>query len=114
MNIYRKIELEVRNIVLAIAKADSWAGPLLLDRIEASPTRDASHGDIATNAAMVIAAGAKSNPRAVAEKLLEPIRLIEGVEKAEIAGPGFINMTLAPSIWQQVVIAVLEQGTRYG
>lgn len=114
MNIYKEIELKVRKIVSNLSGAEGWGGALPLERIEASPTRDAAHGDIATNAAMVIAASAKTNPRAVAEKLLAPVRAIEGVANAEIAGPGFINMTLEPVIWQQVVAAILDAGTTYG
>src|SRR5262245_33940300 len=108
MNIYKKIESDVKAIAAArFPQAD-------VAKVEATPTKDASHGDIATNAAMVLAAQVKANPKELAASLLEDIKKLGGVVKAEVAGPGFINMTLTPSMWQGLVPAILGDGIGYG
>ncbi|WP_027835403.1 arginine--tRNA ligase [Maritalea myrionectae] len=88
--------------------------PDVLRRFVVEPPRDASHGDMSTNAAMVLAKPLKSNPRAIAEQLIEKIKEFEGVESAEIAGPGFINMRLSASVWQNVIAEINATGTEYG
>ena len=75
---------------------------------------DAAHGDITTNAAMVAAKAAGKAPRALAEELLAALGEIEGVEKIEIAGPGFINFTLTPETLAAAVAAALDQGGKWG
>ncbi|HXG79259.1 MAG TPA: arginine--tRNA ligase [Methyloceanibacter sp.] len=76
--------------------------------------KDASHGDLATNAAMVLAKAAGQAPRALAERLIPLIAVDTQIDKAEIAGPGFINLTLARPFWPSVLRMVLEQGEAYG
>lgn len=77
--------------------------------------RDAGHGDLATNLAMVVAKRRKANPRAVAQEVLEALALPAGaVQRTEIAGPGFINFWLAEDELAQVVATVLREGPRYG
>jgi arginyl-tRNA synthetase len=85
-----------------------------LNALEVVPPKDPLHGDIATNAAMIIAGKAKQNPRAITEKLKEVFQKIEGVDTIEIAGPGFINMRFAPAFWYQIIPAILEQNIAYG
>jgi arginyl-tRNA synthetase len=82
--------------------------------ITAEPPRDDSHGDIATNAALVLAKGAGKPPRAIAEALADKLRLGEGVAAVEIAGPGFLNLRLTPGFWHAQVKAVLAAGGDYG
>ena len=65
-------------------------------QVSVEPPRDAAHGDLATNAAMVLAKHAKSNPRALAEKITGKLAADPLIESAEIAGPGFINLRLVP------------------
>ncbi len=72
---------------------------LPIDRITVEPPRDASHGDMACNAAMVLAKPAGMKPRDLAEKLAAAIRDMADVTGVEVAGPGFLNMRLAPSYW---------------
>ena len=84
------------------------------DKITAEPPKDASHGDIATNAAMVLAKPVGQKPRDIAEALVPKIEALDGVEKVDIAGPGFINITLAPSIWQSLIPTILENPEAYG
>src|ERR1700704_3559235 len=81
-------------------------------RIVVEPPREAAHGDMATNAAMVLAKDAGKKPRELAEALAGKLRHDDLVAKAEVAGPGFINLTLEPSAWTGALRAVL--GADYG
>jgi arginyl-tRNA synthetase len=85
-----------------------------IEGITLEPPKDASHGDLATNAAMVLAKAAGKPPRTLAERLAPLIAADSNVDKVEIAGPGFINLTLALSFWPSVLRMVLEQGESYG
>lgn len=87
---------------------------LNLSAITAEPPRDASHGDVATNAAMVLAKPAGKNPRELAEALAEKLRELPEIATAEIAGPGFINLTLADAIWPELLSEILKDGVGYG
>ena len=85
-----------------------------IEGIALDPPKDAGHGDLATNAAMVLAKPAGVPPRALAERLAPLIAVDSHVEKVEIAGPGFINLTLKAAFWPSVLRMVLEQGDAYG
>ena len=87
---------------------------LPIDRITVEPPRDASHGDMACNAAMVLAKPARIKPRDLAEKLAAAIRDMADVTGVEVAGPGFLNMRLAPSYWHARIADILAAGERYG
>ncbi len=89
-------------------------GTVDLSRVSVEPPRDASHGDMATNAAMVLAKPAGLKPRDLAAALVAKLAGHEDVESAEIAGPGFINLRLRPSIWEKVLRAALMAGESYG
>ena len=78
------------------------------------PPRDPSHGDLATNAAMVLAKSAKTNPRALAEQICSKLREVDGIASAEIAGPGFINLRLDRSSWLAELKAIAELAEEYG
>ncbi|WP_095012823.1 arginine--tRNA ligase [Tsuneonella mangrovi] len=82
--------------------------------VTVEPPRDPSHGDLATNAAMVLAKQAKTNPRALAEKIVERLSQDPAVTGAEIAGPGFINLRLAESVWLDELAAIAALGADYG
>ncbi len=82
--------------------------------ITLEPPRDASHGDMATNAAMVLARPAGTNPRALAEALLPLLSESPMVADAAIAGPGFINMTLTDAAWREEVAAIVAAGADFG
>ncbi len=82
--------------------------------VTVEPPRDPLHGDMATNAAMVLAKAAKAKPRDIAEKLVEKLAADDRITSAEVAGPGFINLRLAPAVWQGLVAAVLNGGTAFG
>jgi arginyl-tRNA synthetase len=87
-----------------------------LDRsnVAVEPPRDPSHGDLATNAAMVLAKGAGTNPRALAEGLKPLLEAVPGVRAVEIAGPGFINLRLDEGVWRDELAAVHAAGGDYG
>ncbi|MGA7372358.1 MAG: arginine--tRNA ligase [Methyloceanibacter sp.] len=82
--------------------------------ITLEPPKDASHGDLATNAAMVLAKPARLAPRALAERIVPLLASDPHIESVEIAGPGFINLTLSLSFWPSVLRMVVEQGDGYG
>ena len=83
-------------------------------RIVVEPPREAAHGDMATNAAMVLAKDAGKKPRELAEAIAAKLRADDLVARAEVAGPGFINLTLKPSAWIGALRAVLSEGADYG
>jgi arginyl-tRNA synthetase len=85
-----------------------------IEGITLEPPKDASHGDLATNAAMVLAKPAGLPPRALAERLAPLLAVDAHVDKVEIAGPGFINLTLSSAFWPKVLRMVLEQGETFG
>lgn len=85
-----------------------------LSRVVVEPPRDATHGDMATNAAMVLAKDAKAKPRELADKIADKLRADPIVERVDVAGPGFINLTLKTSAWFGALRSVLEQGKSYG
>jgi arginyl-tRNA synthetase len=85
-----------------------------IEGITLGSPKDASHGDLATNAAMVLAKQAGLGPRALAERIVPLLASDPHIDKVEIAGPGFINLTLASAFWPRVLRMVLEQGAAYG
>ncbi len=85
-----------------------------LSRIVVEPPRDPTHGDMATNAAMVLAKDAGKKPRELAEAIAAELRADPIVEKVDVAGPGFINLTLKPHVWGEELRVVLGGGRDYG
>jgi arginyl-tRNA synthetase len=113
-NIFALVLDKVRAANTALA-ADGFM-PVGLDqsRIVVEPPRDAAHGDMATNAAMVLAKDAGKKPRELAEAIAGKLRADALIEKVDVAGPGFINLTLKPAAWTGELLAILEAGTEYG
>jgi arginyl-tRNA synthetase len=102
-----------------LARVRAAAGSVLgsqadLSRIVVEPPRDATHGDMATNAAMVLAKDAGKKPRELAEAIAAALRADDKVEKVDIAGPGFINLTLKPHVWGEALRQALAAGKDYG
>ncbi|HVI13545.1 MAG TPA: arginine--tRNA ligase [Pseudolabrys sp.] len=85
-----------------------------IGRIVVEPPRDPTHGDMATNAAMVLAKDAGKKPRDLAESIAAKLRADEKVASVEVAGPGFINLSLKADVWGEELLLVLEQGENYG
>ena len=76
--------------------------------------KERAHGDFSTNVAMLLAKAARTNPRALAQQLADALPASEAIARVEIAGPGFINLHLAPSAWQQQVRDIHEAGAASG
>jgi len=85
-----------------------------LARVVVEPPKDPSHGDMATNAAMVLAKEAKAKPRDLAEQIAARLRSDDLIASVDVAGPGFINLTLKPAVWAQALRTVLREGDTYG
>lgn len=87
-----------------------------LDRVNVTvePPRDSSHGDLSTNAAMVLAKPAGTSPRALAEALSAELAKVEGVTSVEVAGPGFLNLRLDPAAWLEELRNIAQEGPDYG
>ena len=103
-----------RDVVIAELGALSLPAGLDMGRVTVEPPRDAAHGDISTNAAMVLAKPAGMAPRALAEKLVERLKRHADVAAAEVAGPGFINLRLADGFWHERLAEILRAGPAYG
>lgn len=114
MNLFSDLRDLVVTSVTDMVAAGTLPAGLDLSAITVEPPRDAGHGDMATNAAMVLAKPASMAPRVIADALVGLLAKDARVTEAMVAGPGFINLRLAPSVWQGLVRAVLEQGTDYG
>jgi arginyl-tRNA synthetase len=104
----------VHAVCRTLAAEGVLAASVDLSRVVVEPPRDASHGDMATNAAMVLAKDAKAKPRDLAEVIAARLRLDGLIARAEVAGPGFINLTLANTAWLDALRAVLDAGDGYG
>src|SRR5215468_1984128 len=114
MNVFALFTEHVRSAVEALAAAGAFPRPPDLDRIVVEPPRDAAHGDLATNAAMTLAKDAGLKPRELADRLAAELRKRPEITKVEVAGPGFINMTLDPSVWRQALHEAILAGPDYG
>jgi arginyl-tRNA synthetase len=90
--------------------------PAGIDRksVAVEPPRDPAHGDLATNAAMVLAKQAKTNPRALAEMIAPKLQALPAVTSVEVAGPGFINLRLSPDAWRDELRTILDRAESYG
>ena len=97
-----------------LASEGGWPADIDLSRVVVEPPRDAAHGDMATNAAMVLAKEAKTKPRDLAEAIAAKLRADDLIASVDVAGPGFINLTLKPSAWSDALRTVLREGAAYG
>ncbi len=114
MNLFSEIRGLVLDALAQMQTEGALPEGLSFDNVAVEPPRDAAHGDMATNAAMVLAKPAKMKPRDIADALAVKLAADDRITSAEVAGPGFLNLRLAPSVWQGVLAAVLEKGTDYG
>jgi arginyl-tRNA synthetase len=114
MNLFKELRAQVVQAAQQLAQAEGWPDGLPFHAITVELPRDASHGDAATNVAMVLAKPAGKNPREVAEKLIAALGDVPHLISAEIAGPGFINFRLQPAFWQQLLPVIQDVGVSYG
>jgi arginyl-tRNA synthetase len=113
-HLFANVLARVHAICAALATEGNWPAGVDFSRVVVEPPRDASHGDMATNAAMVLAKEAKAKPRDLAEKIAERLRADNLVASVDVAGPGFINLTLKPQVWADALRTVLQDGEAYG
>ncbi|RED13836.1 arginine--tRNA ligase [Pontivivens insulae] len=114
MNLFAEIKTLVLTSLEAMVAEGSLPDGLDMRNVAVEPPRDAAHGDMATNAAMVLAKAAKSKPRDIADVLAAKLADDPRVAEATVAGPGFLNLRLAEGQWQRIVPAVLSAGTDFG
>lgn len=114
MNVYALVHSRILAALQALQADGVLAGGLDFSKVEVSPPREAAHGDLATNAALVLAKAAQMKPREIAEKLAEKLKSDVDVQRIEVAGPGFLNLSFRPAFWHGVVAAILKSGPAYG
>jgi arginyl-tRNA synthetase len=114
MNIFNEFEKEIKAVIAQMGNDGALPQAMDVSKITVESPRDASHGDLATNAAMVLTKQAGMNPRQLAEILKQGIETVEGVDSVEIAGPGFINIRLNAGIYLKLLNQILDTGLGYG
>ncbi|MDB5574998.1 MAG: arginine--tRNA ligase, partial [Bradyrhizobium sp.] len=113
-HLFANVLARVHAVCGVLASESGWPAGIDLSRVVVEPPRDAAQGDMATNAAMVLAKEAKSKPRDLAEAIAAKLRADDLIASVDVAGPGFINLTLKPSAWSDALRTVLREGANYG
>lgn len=114
MNIFAAFEAHVRNAVAELTHEGLFSAVPDVSRVVVEPPRDAAMGDFATNAAMVLAREAGLRPRDLADKIADKLRAVPAITSVEVAGPGFINLSVAPQVWYDVLASIIDLGVDYG
>ena len=114
MNLFSDIRALVIDTLAQMEQAGELPAGLDTAAVTVEPPRDAAHGDMATNAAMVLAKPAGKKPRDIADALAARLTADPRITSAEVAGPGFLNLRLAAAEWQDVIRAALTEGADYG
>jgi arginyl-tRNA synthetase len=113
-HLFADVLARVRAACGALAAERGWPAGTDLSRVVVEPPREASHGDMATNAAMMLAKEARTKPRDLAEAIAARLRADDLIASVDVAGPGFINLTLKPQAWADALRTVLREGAGYG
>lgn len=113
MNLFKTITNDTLSIVKQLSKVNDWKIDDDLT-ISVEIPKDPTHGDMATNVAMIVANKTKQAPKLIAEQISTELNKHEFIESANIAGPGFINITLKKEIWQAQLVEIVKQGNKYG
>jgi arginyl-tRNA synthetase len=114
MNLFAEFDNRIKNALETLEIIRENRSAVDFGRLTVEPPRDQSHGDVATNAAMVLAKPLGTNPRALAEIIAEALRSDADISEVSVAGPGFINIRLSTGYWQQMLAKMIAQGTDYG
>jgi len=114
MNLFADFETRIKNALETLEIVREKRSVLDFGRIIVEPPRDPSHGDAATNAAMVLAKALGTNPRALAEIIGEKLREDTDIAEVSVAGPGFINIRLSTAYWQRLLAVMIASGTDFG
>src|SRR5262245_2480894 len=107
MNVFAHVEERVAAALEALKSEGALPADLAIAKVEVETPRDATHGDLSSNAALVLAKAARMKPRDIAEKLKGKLEGDPEIASVEIAGPGFLNLTMKPAFWQGLVRTVL-------
>jgi arginyl-tRNA synthetase len=114
MNVFKDFEAKIVTALEQMVAAGELPAGLDFARITVEPPRDASHGDVSTNAAMILAKPAGKPPRAIAEALVARLKGMETVTEASVAGPGFVNLRIDTGWWLSRMADILTAGDAYG
>src|ERR1700684_3977844 len=113
-HLFANVLARVHAVCGALSAEGGWPADRDLSRVVVEPPREAAHGDMATNAAMVLAKEARAKPRDLAEAIAARLRADDLIAAVDVAGPGFINLTLKPTAWADALRPVLREGAAYG
>ena len=114
MSLYARFSALLDGILDEIVSEGRLPADASRKAVAVEPPRDPSHGDLATNAAMVLAKAAGTNPRALAEAIKPKLEALPGITSVQIAGPGFINLRLGDDVLRDELITILAEGEEYG
>ncbi|MEM5472668.1 arginine--tRNA ligase [Hoeflea sp. AS60] len=114
MNVFKDFENRIKLAVQTLDAVKEKDGEVSFDRLTVEPPRDPAHGDISTNAAMVLAKPLGMNPRALAEMIAAQFDGDADVSETSVAGPGFLNFRLTATFWQRLASTVIREGVDYG
>ncbi len=114
MTLYHRFAAHIDAALDALVASGDLPGGLDRRNVTIEPPRDTSHGDLATNAAMVLAKPAGTNPRMLADKIAAQLGTLPEVAAVAVAGPGFINMTLTEDTWRAELRTIIDEGDAYG
>lgn len=114
MNLFSQLRSELIALLEGLRSENILPQTIAFDAVDVMPPREATHGDMATNAAMVLAGKAGKKPRELAEIIKELLRKLPHIQSVEIAGPGFLNIRFTPSFWHAILPVILSQGNSYG
>ena len=114
MNIFKVLEEEIYNALDLLKQSGAIPTEIVMGPISVEPPRDPMHGDVATNAALVLAGQANCKPRDLAKLLVPELKQIRDVISVDIAGPGFLNFRLQNDYWRRLLLEVLDAGSEYG
>ena len=112
--LYYRYAVHVADALAALVTAGELPAGLDMRHVTVEPPRDASHGDLSTNAAMVLAKPARLQPRVIATGIARALAQLPEVASADVAGPGFLNIRLKPDVWRAELAAIFAAGSDYG
>ncbi|KQZ55204.1 arginine--tRNA ligase [Rhizobium sp. Root149] len=114
MNLFADFEVRIKEALESIDLIREKRESVDFNRLTVEPPRDPSHGDVATNAAMVLAKPLGTNPRALADVIAERLKQDADIVDVTVAGPGFINIRLSSAYWQRLLASIIRDGEGYG
>ncbi len=114
MNFFHHYRDKIIKVLENLVQNGTLPEGLPFEKITTEPPRDSSHGDLSTNAAMILARLANKNPRELGELIGEELKSLPFVQEISVAGPGFINIKLSPEFWYQELLIILKEKAEYG